>query len=94
MIQRRPPPLAIELDRSVQAACRREPSLTALLNAVLLRASRRLRARTGAGDGALEVAGRREGLVLSVMLAPPDVCRVTGVRRLVPGEEVAADIVV
>ena len=94
MTERRVPPLVVELDRGVQAACRQEPALMASLNAVLLRASRRLRARMADGDGAVDVAGQRERVVASVLLALPDVCRVTAVRRLASGEEVTADIVV
>ena len=94
MTEHRSPPLAVELDRSVQGACRREPALLASLNAVLLRASRRLHARMSGGDGAIEVAGRRERVVISVTLVRPDGCRVTAVRRLSPDEEATAAIIV
>lgn len=75
MASRPPPPLAIELSRAVRAACRSDPPLTSALNAVILRASRYLRARLEQG-GAVCIHGRRERLALHLTLTPPDVCLV------------------
>jgi hypothetical protein len=76
------PPLAIELSRSVAAAARRDPTLTATLNAVLLRAARALRARIAGGEGHIRLSARREGVVLDLVLAPPDGCRIESVAPL------------
>ncbi len=56
-------------------ACRRDPDLARAINSILLRASRRLRARI-ATDPHLRVAGKVEGITLDLALSPPDVCRV------------------
>jgi hypothetical protein len=80
-----PPPLAVELSRSVLRDCRRDPELTRAINAVLLRAARRLRSLMEDGRS-VRVAGRVEGIVLEVRLLPPDGCRVEAVQ-----EQAAAD---
>lgn len=61
-------------------ACRRDPDLARAINAILLRASRRLRARIET-DRRLRVAGKVEGIILDLALSPPDVCRVDVVER-------------
>jgi hypothetical protein len=73
------PPLTIELSRDVRAACRARPVVFAGVNRVLLRAARRLVALLEAGETRLIVAGRAEDLSITVMLAPPDVCRVEAI---------------
>ena len=87
-----PPPFTIELSREVQAACRRELHRMAQINAVLLRATRRLRERLDAGGGPVRVTGRREALTLDLLLSPPDLCRVEAVTDGAP--EPPASIVV
>ncbi len=89
---RRPPPLDVELSRSVLNPRRADPALAAALNAVLLRATRQLRARMDEGARSLTVAGRREGIVLEVVLMPPDRCHVARIARVQASD--AADLVV
>ena len=74
----RPPPLTVELSREALAACRRDPTLAAGINAIMLRAGRRLRALLGGADTPVSVtiAGRRERITLQVVLSPPDIARV------------------
>lgn len=71
-----PPALTVELSREVRAACRADPALATRLNAIVLRATRRLRARLDAGGGLVRVRGRAEALTIEVQLLPPDICRI------------------
>ena len=94
MTERPAPPLTIEMDRTVLATVRRDPALIAALNAVLLRATRRLRALVAEDGRAVRVAARREDLTVEVTLRPPDICVVTGVHRGGADPAASADIVV
>lgn len=78
--ERPAPPLAVELSRPVQRACRREPELARAINQVLLRAARRLRLIIDETPQ-IRVAGRAEGIVLELRLTPPDGCRVEAVHQ-------------
>jgi len=89
--QRPAPALAVELSRDVLTACRRDPALTQSLNAILLRATPRLRALMEAG-GSLLVGGRVEDITLEVTLLPPDGCRVD--RVLAASDDQSAALVV
>lgn len=73
--ERRQPPLDVELSRPVSRACRTDPELARAINAILLRAARRLRTMMEA-DGSVLVAGSAENIILNLRLSPPDGCRV------------------
>src|SRR5215211_5649868 len=81
MTERPAPPLTIEMDRTVLATVRRDPALFAALNAVLLRATGRLRALLAEDRRAVRVAAQRENLTVEVTFRPADVCVVTEVHR-------------
>lgn len=89
---RRPPPLDVELSRSVLNACRADPALAAALNAVLLGATRQLRARMDEGARSLTVVSPLEGIVLDVVLTPPDRCHLARIAQALASD--AADLVV
>ena len=83
----RDPPLAVELSLEALAGCRRDPALAAAVNAIILRASRRLRACLADGGATIAVAGAREGITLHLRLSPPDHCRI---ERIEPKTDPAA----
>jgi hypothetical protein len=91
MTDRRAPPIAIELSGPILAACRRDPALTSAINAILLRAARRLRSLMTDGSR-VRLKGRAEGLTLDLLLLPPDSCRVE--RIVLSPEDGAPDLTV